>query len=128
LYIIFDSIGGLFFIPIAFVENANEFVFYLSLQAFFFSYPLQIWNEFQIKSFPKWNRGTEIGILNKIAGLGAFIAYVVAGYVIRKYSFIPYLFFAAVFIDILSNLVLIGVREEIGFTKSFRSSKTYIKF
>jgi len=121
LYIVFNSIGSLFLIPIAFVKNASELILYLSLQAFFFSFPLQIWNEFQIKSFPKWNRGTEIGILNKIAGLGAFIAYVVAGYVIRKYGFIPYLFFSAAFINILSNIVLIGAKEEIGLTKSFRS-------
>jgi MFS family permease len=121
LYIVFDSIGAIFFIPIAFVENVSQLIFYLSLQAFFFSFPLQIWNEFQIKSFPKWNRGTEIGVLNKIAGIGAFIAYVVAGYVIRKYGFIPYLFFSAAFLDIISNLVLIGAREEIGFPKSFRS-------
>jgi MFS family permease len=121
LYIIFDSLGALFFIPIAFVENANQLIFYLSLQAFFFSFPLQIWNEFQIKSFSKWNRGTEIGVLNKIAGVGAFIAYVVAGYVIRKYGFIPYLFFSAASLDIISNLVLIGAKDEIGFPKSFRS-------
>jgi len=121
LYIIFKSIGALFFIPIALVKNANELILYLSIQTFFFSFPLQIWNEFQIKSFPKWNRGTEIGILNKIAGLGAFIAYVVAGYVIRKYGFIPYLFFSATFLNTVSNLVLIGAREEIGFTKSLRS-------
>jgi MFS family permease len=121
LYIIFDSLGALFFIPIAFVENANQLIFYLSLQAFFFSFPLQIWNEFQIKSFSKWNRGTEIGVLNKVAGVGAFIAYVAAGYIIRKYGFIPYLFFSAASLDIISNLVLIGAKEEVGFPKSFRS-------
>jgi len=129
LYIIFNSIGALFFIPIAFVKNATQLIFYLSLQAFFFSFPIQIWNEFQIKNFPKWNRGTEIGILNKIAGLGAFIAYVVGGYVIRKYSFIPYLFFSAAFINIIGNLVLIGAREETEFTKSLRSTiKSILNF
>jgi len=110
-----------FFIPIAFVENANQLIFYLSLQAFFFSFPLQIWNEFQIKSFPKWNRGTEIGVLNKIAGIGAFIAYVVAGYVIRnvirKYGLIPYLFFSATFLDIISNLVLIVQEKRLDFQR-----------
>jgi MFS family permease len=121
LYIVFDSIGAIFFIPIAFVENANQLIFYLSLQAFFFSFPLQIWNEFQIKSFPQWNRGTEIGVLNKIAGIGAFIAYVFAGYAIRKYGFIPYLFFVAAFLDVISNLILIGAKESIGFARSFGS-------
>jgi MFS family permease len=59
--------------------------------------------------------------LNKIAGIGAFIAYVFAGYVIRKYGFIPYLFFAATFLDVISNLILIGEKESIGFKKSLRS-------
>jgi MFS family permease len=122
IYIIFNSIGALLYIPIAFVENAIQLIFYLSLQAFFFSLPLQIWNEFQIKSFPKWNRGTEVGILNRIAAIGAFIAYFVAGYVIRTKGFVPYLFFSVTFLHIVSNLVLIGIKEEINFKRSFRSA------
>jgi hypothetical protein len=90
------------------------------LQAFFFSFPLQIWNEFLVKNFSGWKRGSEIGILNKIGGIAAFIAYITAGYVIRSYGFIPYLFFAAAFFDIVSNLVLIGIEDK-NIPRSFNS-------
>ena len=123
LYIIFDSIGALYFIPIAFVENPNQLIILLALQAFFFSFPAQIWNEFQVYIFPQWRRGSEVGILNKIGGIGAFIAYIAAGYIIRRFGFIPYLFFVATFFGITRNAILMRVKEsQLFFRKSFKGT------
>ena len=109
-YIILDSIGAIFFIPIAFVENATQLIILISLQTFFFSLPINVWNEILVKDFPKWKRGREVGILNKIGSIGSLLAYIFAGYVIREFGFIPYLFYSATIFGILSNLVLIKLK------------------
>ena len=120
--LIFDSIGALLFIPMAFVKEASTLILLLAIQAFCFSLPLQIWNEVQIRAFPKWKRGSEIGILNKISGLGSFIAYVFGGYLIRKYGFIYLVFFTASFLGITRNLILVGMEEDKVAFKSFRAA------
>lgn len=125
VHTIFDAIGALLFIPIAFVKNPNQLILFLTLQAFFFSFPAQVWNEFQVRIFPHRRRGTEVGILNKIGGVGAFFAYLIAGYVIRKFGFIPYLFFAAAFFGITRNIVLMRIKESSLFSR--RSFKSVIK-
>jgi MFS family permease len=122
LYIIFNSIGYLFFIPISLINNSIHLLFLISLQTFFFSFPLQVWNETLVKIFPKWRRGREIGLINKIGSLGSLIAYITAGYIIRKFGFIPYLFYAATFFGLLSGIVLIGMKEGISRNKEIFSS------
>ena len=122
LYIIIDSIGYLFFIPISLVNNPNHLLILISLQTFFFSFPLQVWNELLVIIFPKWRRGREIGLINKIGSLGSLIAYVVAGYTIRKFGFIPYLFYTAICSGLLSDIVLLGMKEKTYNTKEVLSS------
>ncbi len=122
LYIIIDSIGYLFFIPISLVNNPNHLLILISLQTFFFSFPLQVWNELLVIIFPKWRRGREIGLINKIGSLGSLIAYVVAGYTIRKFGFIPYLFYTAICSGLLSDIVLLGMKEKTYNTREVLSS------
>lgn len=121
LYIFFSGIGGLFFILIAHFENIEIVFLLVAFQTVFFSISAIAWNDTLVHIFPKWRRGREIGILNTFSTLGSLISYIIGGVVIRKFGFIPYLFYSSfLFTSILNNVFAMNV----GALKTYNGSNS----
>ncbi|MEM5875446.1 MAG: MFS transporter [Candidatus Aenigmatarchaeota archaeon] len=125
IYLIFSFLGGILFIPIAYVNDVYNLIFFISLQSIMISLSSISWNEILVQVYPKWRRGREAGVVNTISTIGRLISFIIGGIVIRKFGFIPYLFyFSFFFYGVLSNLFLINVKV---INRNSNANKIYIK-
>lgn len=108
-------IGGIFWsifwIPIAYTKDPFHLVVFVTLQALFSSIAIPAWTALLIRLTPSYKRGSIVGYLNTFGGVGSFIGTLVAGFILNKFGFIPFLFYIIFLLGLLSRVQFFFIRE-----------------
>lgn len=101
-------LGGIFWsllwIPIAFVHDPMQLVVLVTVQSFLSAMTTPAWTSFLIMLIPSYKRGVVNADINTIAAIAAFIGTIISGFLLNRYGFVPFIFFAACFLGLMSRI------------------------
>jgi len=107
--------GGLFWsllwIPIAFVHDPMQLVILITIQSFLSAMTTPAWTSFLIMLIPSYKRGEVNADINTIAATASFIGTMISGFLLNKFGFVPFIFFAVCFLGLMSRLPFFFTRE-----------------
>jgi MFS family permease len=92
-------------------KNPYELLLFLGMQAIFTAIIALSWTNLIVSSIPSHKRGRTISELNRRNAIGSIIATLIAGYILNKYGFVSFVFFASFFFGILASINFFSLKQ-----------------
>ena len=102
---------ALMWIPIAIVKEPLLLVSLLTIQALFSAASIPAWTALLIISTPRYKVSQVQGSLNAIANFASFVGTLLAGLILNKFGFLPFIFYLIAFFGMMSRILFFNFPE-----------------
>ncbi len=111
LVIVSGVLWALFWIPIAYSNSPYVLIALLTIQAIVADIGIPAWTMLLIETTPSYKRNEITAELRWYMGIGSLLSTLAAGFILKSYGFIPFVFFIACALGLISRLAISRLHE-----------------